>query len=113
GKVSDIQLQYSGADHLHINSDGSFRAITAMGTVTENAPYAYTLSKGKAQQNIPSTFKLRDHVLSFEVGAYTGTLIIDPVLEWGSYFGGAANDAALGVTTDKWGFVYLCGQTNS
>jgi len=109
GKVSDIKMQYRGADKVALTANGSLSATTTMGTITEQAPIAHDATG----RRVPVRFVLTKDVLQFDVSAYSGTLTIDPVVEWGTYFGGAANDAGMDLATDKWGYVYLCGSTNS
>src|SRR5690606_28719783 len=111
GNISDIKIKYKGSTNLTLQEDGSLQAATPMGTVTEQTPYAY-MQDG---QSVATTFVLEGAILSFRTAPYSGTLTIDPVIEWGTYFGGTANEAlgALDMTTDSWGNVYLCGATNS
>ncbi len=110
GKVSDIRLQYDGADNLRCSSDGSVTAVTHFGSVTEGTPYCFQ-QDGK---QIMGKFMLENHTLSFATAAHQGTLTIDPVLEWGTYFGGSgAYDMADAVTGDYMGNVYLTGFTLS
>src|SRR5690606_13144071 len=111
GKVSDIQLQYAGASALAINKDGSLSVQTPFGSVTEAAPYSFQ-EDGKS---VASTFTRHNNILSFEVGHYEGTLVIDPVLEWGTYYGGSFNeDIPVGcIAADAWGNAYFTGHTTS
>lgn len=110
GKVSDIKLKYDGAVSLHINQDGSLTAETPQGDITELAPYTYQ----KDGKQISSSFKLNGGELSYETGSYTDDLIIDPTLEWGSYYGGFGLEAGRGVATDLGAAnVYLSGSTSS
>jgi len=109
GKVADIQIKYSGSTNLKLNADGSLTAHSPMGTITENAPYSIEQS----EREVASNFKLENGILSFAVADYSGTLIIDPVLEWGTYFGGSDDETSYALTTDKWGNVYMTGTTGS
>lgn len=108
GKVSDIRMQYSGAHRLGLETDGTIRVRTAMGSITETAPLSYASGK-----KVASAFTLQDNVIGFRTGAYTGTLVIDPVLVWGSYVGGLLNETAFGLATDKRGNVYVAGSSAS
>ncbi len=109
GDPSMIQLKYEGATGLEIGSDGSLRAATPMGTITEEAPYTYQ-EDGTA---IKSGFRLNGNTLSFAVAKYSGNLVIDPGVAWATYYGGNFPDYATCVTTDSTGFVYMSGNTNS
>ncbi len=109
GNVSDIRLQYSGADSLRCSSDGSVTAVTPLGTVTESTPYCFQ-EDGKA---VSGKFILENNTLGFATASHHGILTIDPVLEWGTYFGGVGTDQVNGLNTDVWGNCYITGQTSS
>ena len=83
GDASKIKLRYHGQTSLNINEDGSITATTPMGTINEHAPVCYRADGRKT----PSSFKLRGNTLSYEVNGYYNSLVIDPVLEWGTYYG--------------------------
>lgn len=109
GNVSDIKLKYGGAVSLDLSIDGKLVATTPDGVVTEDAPVSYQ-ADGKT---IASSFRLDGDVLSYNVGSYTGSLVIDPVLIWGTYYGGSGSEDALCTATDNAGNVYICGYTSS
>lgn len=109
GNVNDIKIRYAGAD-LKLNSDGSLTAYTPMGEVKENPPFAY---QQKNKKKINAVFVLKDNVLTFSTGASKGTLVIDPVLEWATYYGDSEYDAFNDVVTGKDGYIYAAGSTNS
>src|SRR5690606_11984474 len=109
GNINDIKMRYNGSVKLELLEDGSLQAITPMGEIAENAPYAY-MQDGKA---VATSFVLEGGILSFETAPYRGTLTIDPVIEWGTYFGGTGDETGGDITTDIWGNVYLCGTTTS
>ena len=53
--------------------------------------------------------------VSFALGPYDKTmpLVIDPVLVYGTFLGGLANDEAVGITVDSNGSAYVTGWTQS
>lgn len=107
-KVSDIQIEYKGASKIKLNNDGSCTANTPLGSITENAPEVYAASDGKM---LASAFTLKGNLLGFKVdGGYNGGLVIDPVLEWGTYYGGSAEaEEGTATTCDLSGNVFLTG----
>ncbi|HTN44765.1 MAG TPA: SBBP repeat-containing protein [Flavipsychrobacter sp.] len=111
GKVSDIQLQYSGTDRLSIDEQGRLTAVTPFGTVTESAPVGYQ------EDGVPvaTSFVLDHNILSFKTAAHKGVLTIDPTLNWSTYYGGNAEDITKNgcITGDPYGNTFLAGQTNS
>ena len=114
GKVSDIQVQYDGATALGLKNDGSLLAKTPMGEINEQAPYSYIISEGKKGAVVTSKYKLNGNRLSFEAGTYSGTLIIDPALVWGTYYGGNGFiELSTGLTCDLSANVYMAGITTS
>src|SRR5690606_15256752 len=113
GNVKDIRLQYQGATGLNLQH-GALTAITPYGSITEAAPYSYEAGTGKPVQ---TSYVLQNDLLEFVTGPYTGTLIIDPVLDWATYYGDASGSGTTGgyggIATDAAGFVYISGRTGS
>lgn len=109
GNVNDIRVQYNGATQLQLNNDGSLSATTPMGTLKEAAPHSYT----KNGDIITSSFLLKNNILSFNTAPHKGTLIIDPTLEWGTYYGTPFDyndnlDQTV-IRTDPAGNIYVAG----
>jgi hypothetical protein len=114
GKVSDIRLKYNGATKTVKRPDGSIIAYTPAGHVEANAPFSFTKAKDSHKAiAVNSSFRLKNDITTFAVGRHKGTLIIDPVLEWATYYGGAATEDGYGVTTDPSGNVYMTGYSLS
>ncbi|MCB9046552.1 MAG: SBBP repeat-containing protein [Chitinophagales bacterium] len=110
GDPSIIQLKYNGASEINLNQDGSLSAVTPQGIITENAPVSYS----EDGTTVASKFVLSGNILRYNVAPYEGTLVIDPGLDWGTYYGDTAyNDEGYGVTTDLDNNVYLTGETSS
>lgn len=119
GKISDIKLKYEGATKLKIDGNGAIAATTPMGSITEQAPVSFTEADGRP---IASSFVLDGNVLSFRTAPHQGTLVIDPTIDWATYYGGNQEDdngegrfegASDIVATDSACNVYLGGRTNS
>lgn len=104
-----IKLKYKGATRLQVNANGSLSAHTPLGHLEEEAPYSYVLQSNSRQMPIDSRFKLEGDVVKFNVAPYTGTLIIDPTLEWGTYYGGYGFDLGTVLSCDNAGNVYVTG----
>ncbi len=109
GKVSDIRIQFTGATSLQVNKDGSLTAVTPMGSITEKAPVSFQ----EDGRPVASRFVLEDNILRFATDAYEGTLTIDPVLEWSTYFGGTGSDIGRSAACDTKGGVYMTGSASS
>lgn len=110
GKVSDIKLQYLGAENLKVDRYGNLVATTKYGSISEPAPYSYEQATNR---KVSSSYELNGNVLTFKTGAYSGSLVIDPVIDWATYFGGSEYDEIRDVKIGRDGFVYAVGATNS
>lgn len=109
GNAADIKLQYKGATSLTLN-DGDMVASTPMGSVSEQAPYTYD---AVSKQPIPSRYVLNEGVLSFSVAGNYESFVIDPAIDWATYFGGVNTEFGFSVSTDTAGNAYLAGHTTS
>ena len=109
GNTNDIKMRYKGAAPT-LNSDGDIVANLPMGKVVQDKPVSYCNDVAVA-----SAFKLEDGQLSFTVAKHKGTLVIDPTLEWATYFGGSSSSevAIQGIKCDKNGDIAICGSTFS
>ncbi len=110
GKVSDIKMQYAGAQDIKLGSKGELVITTGLASLTEQAPYSYEAQTGKT---IKSRYVLKGNKLEFETDPHRGNLVIDPGIEWATYFGGDQDDGGQSMTIDKQGFVYITGKTFS
>lgn len=108
GNPADIKLSYSGATSLTIDNNGGLVATTPMGTVKEMAPVCYN-SEGK---EIPSSFTIKEGVVSYDVNNRKGPMVIDPLLLWGTYYGPDSSTSPFyGVACDDSAKVYVAGLT--
>jgi len=108
--ANKIQLKYGGAKSISLTENGGLAVKTPSGTITENTPYSYALN---TKQTITSSYVLKGNTLGFNVGAHEGTIVIDPQVQWSTYYGGANADQLMAIATDASGNVYSCGYTTS
>lgn len=107
----NIQLTYSGAESLSINSYGELVITTPLGKIVEQAPLVKQNNK-----ILKSAWKIEKNNVSFFIENYNPalSLIIDPgVRIWGTYYGGAGDEVILRTVIDPTGNVYAAGHTNS
>jgi hypothetical protein len=109
GDPDNIKLKYKGATQLQLNN-GALTARTPFGTVTEQAPYSYSVNSKKKLQ---SAFCLKADILSFKVERAHDTYVIDPLLGWSTYYGYSQQDQVTSMTTDAAGNIYIAGLTQS
>jgi hypothetical protein len=116
GKVSDIRIQYTGSQGMHLRPDGSLLIKNPLGSLSEGKPYTYQRVAGR-QKEVKTVYRINGDTLGFAVDR-TGfnpalPLVIDPTLVWATYYGGEGEERIYGVTTDAAGNVLLMGETNS
>ncbi len=88
GNAKDIKIQYDGTTELALNN-GVLIASTPYGSITESAPYTYIL---ESKEEIIAQYQLKGNILSFDVATAESTIVIDPQLEWATYYGGGDNE---------------------
>jgi len=107
---SKIKLKLVEAGQSSLEADGSFQWSNPLGWVKENKPLS--LQDGC---EITSCYQYANGILAFKLGDYDRSkdLLIDPSLQWGTYYGGGAADEVYGVATDGNGNVFIVGSTYS
>jgi hypothetical protein len=111
GDPNQIKLKFKWAEQLNIDEHGNLELKNSLGKIIEAKPICFQ------DQTLPieSSFELNQDIVSFHLGKYdkSKTLIIDPLLQWATYYGGSAAETGGYTTIDGSGFVYLCGATAS
>jgi hypothetical protein len=122
GDPTMIRLRYTGAERIEATSDGGYRVVTALGTMTEDAPYSFVRTADGTEQEVAARFRVEGDAVTFDVPAYdrSQTLVIDPNREWGTYHGGSALDVITSVAVQPTfnpaandAYVFVCGYTVS
>ena len=114
GDPSQAELEFSGAKKLELK-DGSLVIRGENGSLRLNAPSVYQEIDGR-KQPVEGSFVLRAaNRAGFAVGAYDHSreLIIDPILNFSTYFGGSGDEHSTSVTVDGSLNIYLTGSTTS
>ena len=110
-----IRLAFDGSTQVSIDSTGNLVIATDAGNLVQHAPSIYQEQSGQRRQ-VPGGYVLRTgRNVGFWVGAYDAhlPLIIDPVLTYSSYLGGALTERAAGVAVDAQGNIYVAGLTGA
>ena len=106
-----IRLQYTGASSVRVDSAGELQILTGSGKAHQHRPRVYQ-EKSSGRLAIAANYRLhRDHTVSFSVAkfAHDQTLVIDPVLDYGTYLGGNGYEQVNALKVDSDGNVYLAG----
>jgi hypothetical protein len=114
--ASQIRIRYEGPRSICVTPDGDLIVETGLATVTEQAPYAYQLLDDVVSP-VAATYAIVDaHTFGFQLPpnvAAGAPLVIDPVLTFSTYLGGASFDWPAGIAVDGSGSAYVVGQTES
>lgn len=110
-----IALTFDNASHVHIEPTGDLIIATTAGDLVQHAPAIYQeTDRGRRSVRGGYVRRGRERV-GFWVGQHDPNLplVIDPVLTYATYLGGANEERAGGVATDAQGNVYLAGMTGA
>jgi hypothetical protein len=116
-----IRLAYRGATAVRLEPDGSLVFDTPLGSITEEAPFAYQEVDGRRVE-VAAAFVLEpgsesdNQAYRFRLGPYDlgRELVVDPViLVYCGYIGGADSDNAAAIAVDAAGNAYIAGSTYS
>jgi hypothetical protein len=110
-----IRVRAEGARSLEIDGEGDLILATADGQLRFHKPLIYQEVDG-IKRVVDGGYLLKgEHEYGFWLATYDAgeMLVIDPVLDYSSYFGGSEDDYGYGVALDVAGNVYITGATNS
>jgi hypothetical protein len=110
-----IKLGFQSARHLAIADNGDLIINQKGGSFRQQKPVAYQ-QVGEAKKAVSARYIIRNaNEVGFEVESYdTGkVLVIDPVLDYSTYLGGAWPDECHAIAVDTAGNAYVAGNTLS
>lgn len=112
---NNIIVNFDGAEQLSLTDAGDLLISTLAGEVTFRRPFLYQQAGDVKNAVVGQYMFLGNTQIGFLVGDYDASqpLVIDPVVEYASYLGGSNDDAALQITIDRMGYMYIIGETNS
>ncbi len=105
--VSQIQLQYEGANEVAIKNE-RLHIYTDVNHIIEDKPYAYQIING-VKTEVECHYQLKGNKLSFKFPkGYNKNveLVIDPTLMFSTYSGSFSNNFGYSATFDSKGFLY-------
>jgi hypothetical protein len=107
---AQIKWRYANGAQSAIDLLGHLKVNLGSAQLEENAPEVF---QGKAR--IPGSFqKTAFGEISFGVGSYdhSQALLIDPVIAFGTYFGGGGTSSATSLVNGAWGNIVIAGWTS-
>ena len=102
-----------GAD-LALKDDGVLQVQADEVAFEQRAPQAWQVIDGE-RRSVSVGYRIRGNAVVFALGDHdtTETLVIDPVLDFSSYFGGPEGEGSFGLHTDADGNIYTVGISSS
>jgi hypothetical protein len=111
---SVVRLAFEGASDVTIAEDGGLLLRTSWGELRQRAPVVYQEFEGR-RTLVAGGYVLDGSEATFRLGDYDPSreLVVDPVLVFSSYMGGAGADVLNDVAVDDDGAIYVAGTTQS
>ncbi|MSV29970.1 MAG: hypothetical protein EXQ52_14675 [Bryobacterales bacterium] len=113
--VSLVRVQFPDARRLSIRKEGSLEVGLGRQRALQRKPVAWQL-RGGVRAPVDVRYRLAGNsTAGFVLGDYDRLqpVVIDPVLVYGTYVGGASRDEIRATVRDKAGRLYLAGVTSS
>lgn len=106
---SVIALRYLGATSVNRTSSGTVEFTSPLRTVVESAPIAWTSD----HQSVDVHTQVQGSTLRYELGDFdqTQTLVIDPQIEFATYYGKNGTFNFVKTTIDPDGNIFIAGST--
>jgi hypothetical protein len=107
-----IRLAFDGAYRVAIDSNGDLELSASHGILKQRKPKIWQ-EVPDGRREVAGHYVLSGAEARFVLDAYdrSQALVIDPVINYSTYFGSAHDDMAQSVTTDAAGAVYITGST--
>jgi hypothetical protein len=112
--ANQIKLNFDGAKNVSLDEQGNLVLKTDNAELVQNKPIAYQVIEGKRRE-VAVSYNLTENKVSFSLGDYdkSQTLIIDPIVSYLSYIGGANPDVVDNAAIDAQGNAFIVGTTAS
>jgi Chitobiase/beta-hexosaminidase C-terminal domain/Beta-propeller repeat len=110
-----IRLRFGGVQQVELDPEGDLRLRTSGGDLLQKKPVAYQ-RQASGRRAVPVRYVLKGRRdVGLVVGDYDRgqELLIDPVLSYSTYLGGAGDDVGYGIAVDGSGNMYVAGSTTS
>ncbi|HEY7680837.1 MAG TPA: SBBP repeat-containing protein, partial [Terriglobia bacterium] len=110
-----IRMEFRGARQLEMDARGNVVLALDGSSLLLRSPLIYQPADGGRRQVPGAYVLLARNQIGVQVGAYDRNrpLVIDPVLTYSTYVGGAAGDVGYAIDVDASGNAYVAGETSS
>ncbi|MCB9897174.1 MAG: hypothetical protein H6825_04135 [Planctomycetes bacterium] len=114
-RLDDVIVQVEGALGLELRADGALVVRTALGDLVQRPPLLFARGALGTRVALPCEVVPLDATrFGFHAPAARGrSIVLDPVLEWGTFLGGAHSDLALDLRADVDGSLVVVGSTQA
>lgn len=109
-----VAFQMEGTTGIRVAADGELRLQLANGEVRWKRPEAYQVINGR-RRAVAAEYAVVGNAVAFRLGEYDHShpLVIDPMLVFGTYLGGADTSMGDAIAVDSAHNVYIAGVANS
>ena len=109
--AADLRLEFEGATEIAITDCGELAVTVEDSVLLQRPPIAYQIVDGARVPVTSRYVRHDDGSVGFAIGEHDPgrQLVIDPVLTYGTYFGGSGSDALVGISSDAAGNLYITG----
>lgn len=110
-----VTLEFEGAARSTIDAQGTLVLETRAGELRQPAPTVYQVRDGVREPVAAAWRKTGAHRVAIRLGRYDREreLVIDPLLQSSTYFGGSGDDSINSIALDAQGNIYAAGFTSS
>jgi hypothetical protein len=108
-----IRLRFDGAAAMRVDSSGNLVVPLSGSDVRFKKPVVYQEKNGK-RRHVSGSYELHaKNRVGFRIGAYDRQLplVIDPVLDYATYYGGPDRDSVNAIAVDAAGNAFVAGET--
>ncbi len=110
-----IRMRFQGMDKLALAPTGDLVLSLGDDEIRHPRPRVYQVVNGLRREVAGTWTILESDTVGFAVPAFnrSSALVIDPEIDFSTYFGGSAKDTATAVRVGKDGSIYIAGETLS